>query len=61
MNSLHEISAKLIQLYRQQLDVIGAARLGEADLRQYERRQEQIERLYRELDGLSEDQFHPIK
>ena len=53
MNSLHEISAELIQLYKQQLASIGVTNLDEVDFCQYERRQERIERLYWELEALA--------
>jgi hypothetical protein len=57
MDRLHKISAEIIRLYSQQLNlwVLGRiADLKDADLLQYDRRRERLEQLSKELETLAE-------
>src|SRR5438105_7999640 len=57
MDRLHKISAEIIRLYRQQLNlwVLGRiADLKDADLLQYDRMRERLEQLGKELETLAE-------
>src|SRR5204862_7153807 len=57
MDRLHKISAEIIRLYRQQLNlwVLGRiADLKDADLLQCDRRRERLEQLGKELETLAE-------